>query len=149
MTSEFQDIFSLFLSSVEDYEFIEISEADFEDIMTEYLRRGISMPHFRYAFSKFEIDYDNQLIEWELKNSVDEYADSSFVEELIVKCILCKWLGKQVYTQTLLRQMVGTSKERFFSQQQHLTQMKELLKDTEHDLRYMLSTYGYLNTAMN
>ena len=149
MTSEFQNIFSLFLSSVEDYEFINISEADFEDIMTEYLQRGISMPHLRYAFKILKIDRNNQLIEWELKNAIDEFSDSFFVEELIIKSILCKWLEKQVYTQNLLNHFVGTSKEKLYSQSSHLAQMNSLLKDTEHELRYMLSIHGYLNTPMN
>lgn len=149
MTSEFQTIFSLFLSSIEDYDFINISEADFDDIMTEYLQRGISMPHLRYVFKTLKINRDYQCIEWDLKKSVDEFSDVSFVEEIIVKSILCKWLGKQVYTQSLLRQFIGTSKEKYYSQAQMITQMKELLKDTEHDLRYMLSTYSYLNSTIN
>lgn len=149
MTSSFQDIFSLFLSSVEDYDFINLSEADFEEVMTEYLQRGISMPHLRNAFNVLKLDKYNEQIEWELKNSIDEDSDSAFVEEVIVKSILCKWLNKHVYTHNVLKQFIGTSKEKYYSQSSHLSQMRDLQKDTEHDLRYMVSTYGYLNTQMN
>lgn len=145
MTSEYSEIFSILLSKVEAYEFVNMSEDDFNEIMTEYLHTGLAYPHLRKVFSELIADDITQTVEWELVTSLDDFSDKTFVDEILAESILCKWVEKHVKTQTLMKQFVGTSKEKYASPYQMLNQLRSIHKETEKSLRYKLTTYSFLN----
>ena len=59
--------------------------------------------------------------------------------------MVCEWLEPRVKTTTLLNQMVTNSKEsKFYAQQSHIAQLRELLADAENKVRSMLRDKGYI-----
>ena len=145
MTSTYQDIYSRFLMKVKDYDFFNYSEADANESMRGWLTASLSQPYVYRIFSTFEPDDEIAEITYTLASSVNDYMDKNFVEELLGYQMVCEWLRPKVQTTTLLNQMITNSKEsKFFSQQQHLQQMRELLADTENKVRSMLRDKGYI-----
>ena len=145
MTSQYNDIYSRFLNKIRDYEFANLDEPNMTGQMLDWLRAALSHPYIYRIFNTFDADDELGQMEYTLLSTVDDYSDKNFVEELLGNALVVEWITPKVQTTTLIHQMVTNSKEqRFFSQQQHLGQMRELKADTEHTIRSMLRDKGYI-----
>ena len=145
MTSSYNDIYSRFLKEIRDYEFAGLPEPNATEEMREWLQSALSYPFIYRIFKSFSADDEIAEIEYTLKTPVDDYSDKNFVEELLGNQMVMEWLEPKVKTTNLIHQMVTNSKEsKFYSQQQHIAQLRELLADTEHKVRSMLRDKGYI-----
>ena len=144
MTSAYNDIYSRFLNKIRDYEFAGLPEPNANEQMREWLQSALSHSYIYRIFDTFSADDEIAEIEYTLKTPVDEYSDRNFVEELLGNAMVYEWISPKVKTTTLTNLMVTNAKEqRFFSQQQHITQLRELEADTESKIRSMLRDKGY------
>ena len=147
MTSSYQDIYSRFLIKIRDYEFAGLPEPDATEQMLDWLRSALSQPYIYRIFESTTFIADDEIAEMEytLTDTVNEYQDKNFVEELLAYQMVCEWVAPKVRTTTLLNQMVTNSKEsRFFAQANHLDQLRGLLADSENKVRSMLRDRGYI-----
>ena len=145
MTSNYQNIYSRFLRKVKDYEFYNFDEADANEEMKDWLSSSLSKPYLYRIFTSFSADDEIAELDYTLSASVNEYADRNFVEELLAYQMCVEWLEPKVKNSSLLNLMVTNSKEsKWFSQQQHLQQMRELLADAENKVRSLLRDKGYI-----
>jgi hypothetical protein len=113
MTSSYQDIYSRFLNKVRDYEFAGLPEPHATGQMLEWLRSALSQPYVFRIFDTNSFSADDEIAEFEytLTDSVNEYQDKNFVEELLAYQMVVEWLTPKVNTTTLLSQMITNSKE--------------------------------------
>ena len=145
MTSSYNDIYSRFLIKIRDYEFAGLPEPNATEQMKEWLQSSLSHTYIYRIFDTFSADDEIAEIEYTLKFSVDEYNDKNFVEELLGNQMVMEWVEPKVKTTTLINQMVTNSKEqKFYAQQNHLLQLRELKADTESKVRSMLRDKGYI-----
>ena len=145
MTSTYNDIYSRFLIKIRDYEFAGLPEPNATEQMLEWLRSALSQPYIIRIFESISADDEIAEIEYTLTSSVNEYTDRNFVEELLGYQMICEWLSPKLRTTTLLNQMVTNSKEqKFYAQQSHIAQLRELLADAENKVRSMLRDKGYI-----
>lgn len=144
MTSSYNDIYSRFLNKIRDYEFAGLPEPNATEKMREWLQSVLSHTYIYRIFETFSADDEIAEFEYTLKTSVDEYSDKHFVEELLGNAMVYEWMSEKVNSTTLLNQMITNSKEsRFFSQQQHLAQLRAVQADAETKVRSMLRDKGY------
>lgn len=144
MTSSYNDIYSRFLNKIRDYEFAGLPEPNATEQMREWLQSALSHTYIYRIFETFSADDEIAEFEYTLKSSVDEYSDKHFVEELLGNAMVYEWMSEKVNSTTLLNQMITNSKEsRFFSQQQHLAQLRAVQADAETKVRFMLRDKGY------
>lgn len=147
MTSSYNDIYSRFLNKIRDYEFAGLPEPNATEQMLEWLRSALSQPYIYriFEFELFSADDEISELQYTLTNGVNEYQDKNFVEELLAYQMVCEWLQPKLKTTTLLNQMVTNSKEsKFYAQQSHIAQLRELLADSENKVRSMLRDRGYI-----
>lgn len=145
MTSSYNDIYSRFLNKIRDYEFAGLPEPNATEQMREWLQSALSHTYIYRIFQTFSADDEIAEIEYTLKSSVDEYNDRNFVEELLGNAMIVEWISPKIKTTTLLNQMVTNSKEqKFYAQQSHIAQLRELLADAENKVREMLRDKGYI-----
>lgn len=145
MTSSYNDIYSRFLNKIRDYEFAGLPEPNATEQMREWLQSALSHTYIYRIFETFSADDEIAEIEYTLKTSVDEYSDKHFVEELLGNAMIVEWISPKIKTTTLLNQMVTNSKEqKFYAQQSHIAQLRELLADAENKVREMLRDKGYI-----
>ena len=145
MTSTYNDIYSRFLIKIRDYEFAGLSEPNATEQMLEWLRSALSQPYIIRIFESISADDEIAEINYTLTSSVNEYTDRNFVEELLGYAMVIAWVEPKVKTTTLLNQMVTNSKEsKFYAQQSHIAQLRELLADAENKVRSMLRDKGYI-----
>lgn len=144
MTSSYNDIYSRFLNKIRDYEFAGLPEPNATEQMREWLQSALSHTYIYRIFETFSADDEIAEFEYTLKTSVDEYSDKHFVEELLGNAMVYEWMSEKVYTTNLLNQMITNGKEQtFFSQQQHLAQLRAVQADAETKVRSMLRDKGY------
>lgn len=145
MTSTYNEIYSRFLLKVRDYEFAGLPEPDATEQMLDWLRSALSQPYIYRIFETFSADDEIAEIEYTLTSSVNDYADKNFVEELLGYQMVVAWVTPKVQTTTLLHQMITNSKEqKFYAQANQLSQLRELLADSENKVRSMLRDKGYI-----
>ena len=144
MTSSYNDIYSRFLNKIRDYEFAGLPEPNATEQMWEWLRSALSHAYIYRIFDSFSADDEIAVMEYTLKSSVDDYNDKHFVEELLGNAMVVEWISPKVKTTTLLNQMITNSKEsKFFSQSQHISELRGILEDAENKVREMLRDKGY------
>ena len=145
MTSSYQDIYSRFLIKVRDYEFAGLPEPTATEEMLDWLRSSLSQPYIFEIFEDFTADDEIAEMTYTLTDSINDYQDKNFVEELLAYQMVCAWVTPKVQTTTLLNQMITNSKEqRFYAQANHLDQLRALLADSEDKVRSMLRDRGYI-----
>lgn len=145
MKSSYNDIYSRFLNKIRDYEFAGLPEPNATEQMREWLQSALSHTYIYRIFATFSADDEIAEIEYTLKSSVDDYSDKNFVEELLGNALVVEWVNPKVQTTNLINQMMTNSKEsKFYAQQSHLAQLRELKADAENKVRSMLRDKGYI-----
>lgn len=147
MTSSYQDIYSRFLIKIHDYEFAGLPEPNATEEMLDWLRSSLSQPYIYRIFESDSFTADDEIAEftYTLTDSVNDYQDKNFVEELLAYQMVCEWVSPKLRTTTLLNQMVTNSKEqKFYSQSAHISELRGILDDSENKVRSMLRDRGYI-----
>lgn len=145
MKSSYNDIYSRFLNKIRDYEFAGLPEPNATEQMREWLQSALSHTYIYRIFATFSADDEIAEIEYTLKSSVNDYHDKNFVEELLGNALVVEWVNPKVQTTNLINQMMTNSKEsKFYAQQSHLAQLRELKADAENKVRSMLRDKGYI-----
>ena len=140
----YDEIFSDFLGSVTDYELASINIDDMYGLMTEYLHKTLSQSYIRRLFSSVSFDDTIQVFTFEMANSVDNTADLDFTRYILSKGMVVEWLKPQVRSKTNIAQMFTGKEEKFYSQAQHLSELRGLLEDTKLELRKVIRDRGYI-----
>ena len=144
MTSlNYDNIYSRFFSKVEAYDFLELPEDNVYAFLSEWLHSVTANPYVRRLFNKFNIDDEVQEISYEMKYSVDEDTDKEFLKEILSLGMIVAWLEPKVNSINNIAQMFGSKEEKFYSQSQHLSELRNLVNDAKKQQRRMIADRGY------
>lgn len=145
MTSEYEDIYSRFYLRVEDYNIVGLEKKLVENMMNGWMKSVLSKPYVRRLFATLDNDEDVEEIEYELKFPVSDEEDQDFVEELIATGMTVEWLRPKYNSTLLTSQFFSNSEQKFFSQANHMTELKDMYHRAENDLRKLIRDRGYIN----
>ena len=140
----YDEIFSDFLGSVTDYDLASIDIDDMYGLMTEYLHKALSQSYVRRLFASVNFDDVVQNLTFEMDNNVDDAADLDFVKYILSKGMVVEWLKPQVRSKVNIAQFFGGKEEKWFSQAQHLSELRGLLEDTQLEMRKAIRDRGYI-----
>ena len=147
MTSEYEDIYSRFLSRVTDYKLAELDEDIAKDMINGYMRQTVSKPYIRRLFSTFTLDNDYEEMEYELKFQTDEDSDKDFIEEVVATGMVIEWLQPKYKSVLNTAQFFGNSDQKWFSQANHMTELREMLDQAQTELRKLVRDRGTFNNS--
>ena len=147
MTLQYEDIFSIFLSKITDYSFLEYDENLIRGQMVSWLHSSVSTPRIRAKFSELGLDDEESVIRFTLKNSIEENADIEFTIDILSRAMVIAWLEPQVKNVLLTKQMLGGKEEKFYAQSTHISQLEQMLSSAKIELKNILRDYGYLNNS--
>lgn len=145
MTSEYEDIYSRFYLRVEDYNIVGLEKQLVENMMNGWMKSVLSKPYVRRLFATLDNDEDVEQIEYELKFPVSDEEDQDFVEELIATGMTVEWLRPKYNSTLLTSQFFSNSEQKFYSQANHMTELKDMYHRAENDLRKLIRDRGYIN----
>ena len=147
MTLQYEDIFSIFLSKITDYSFLEYDETFIRGQMVSWLHSSSSSPRLRAKFSTFTLDDKESILSFSLKSSVGDQSDSDFVTDVLARAMVIAWLEPEVKNVLLTKQLLTGSEEKFYAQANHISQLEQMLATAKTELKNILRDYGYLNNS--
>ena len=144
MTSlNYNNIYSRLFSKIEAYDFIELSEDMLNEFLCNWIHSASANPYVRRLFKTFSLDDEVQEITYEMKYSVDDFSDTEFVTEVLTLGVVVAWLEPKINSINNVMQMFGSKEEKFYSQSQHLSELRGLVNDSQKQQRRMIADRGY------
>lgn len=145
LSIEYEEIQSAFLAKITDYQILELSNVEIQELMSDWLSAACSRPYIRRLFSSFTNNADDEMIAFELFNPNDEDADKDYVKEVLAKAMTIEWLEPKVKSLINISQMFGGKEQKFFAQSNHLSTLETLLNETKTETRKLIRDRGYIN----
>lgn len=140
---KYNKVYSRLFTKIEAYDFIELSEDTLNEFLCNWLHSATANPYVRRLFKSFSVDDEIRTITYEMKYSIDELTDEEFVTEILTFGVAISWLEPKVNSIEHISQFFGSKDERFFSQSQHLSELRGLLDDFRKRQRRMIADRGY------
>ncbi len=147
MTSEYEDIYSRFYERVEDYNIVGLKERLVKQMMNGWIRSTLSKPYIRRLFDTLTIDEDLEELDYEMKLPTTDDADQDFVEEMIALGMVVEWVKPKYFTTLNTSQLFTNSEQKFYSQANHMSELKDMYHRAKNDLRKHIRDRGYINNT--
>ena len=143
-------IYSRLLSKIEAYDFIDLQANDLTDLLCDWIHSASANPYVRRLFKTFILDDEIQELSFEMKYTLDDSSDTEFVIEILALGIVVAWLEPKINSINNISQMFGSKDEKWFSQSQHLSELRKLMNDSRKLQRRMIADRGYVwNTYLD
>ncbi len=138
---KYETIYERALSRIQDTELFQLVEDDFYDYMKNWLKAAIALPQFRKQFSSFTTDDEVMVLDYVLRNSVDEEYDREFVTNILSEGLIVNYLPSKIDTGVNMAVMIGGKEEKKLID--NYGKMQDRLHDLEVKLGRELSQHGY------
>lgn len=149
MTSEYSEIYSRFLLRVTDYDIAGLDETLANEMMSSWMRSVLSKPMVRRLFSSISFDDDIEEIEYVLVDPWDDDTDKDFVEELISIGMVVEWVSPKYHSILNTNQFFSNKEQSFYSQANHMDQLKQMYHKSQIDFRKLIRDRGYNLSVFN
>lgn len=144
------EIFSRFYTKVEAFDLLALDDKIRNEYLCSYLHTSASKPYTDRLFSSIAItdpyfnedEFVDGDVTYELKNKIDDSKDTEFVTELFGIGIALAWSEGKANSEVNLRQLVGTSSEKFYSQSAHLSGVQNVRDKLELAQRDLIRDRG-------
>lgn len=147
MTSAYEDIYSRFYLRVEDYNIVGLEEKLVKEMMNGWLRATLSNAYVRRLFETLTIDDDVEELEYTMKFPVSDSEDQDFVEEVLAIGMVAQWLSPKYHSTLNTAQFFSNSDQKYYSQANHMAELKDMYHRAKNDLRKMIRDRGYINNS--
>lgn len=144
ITIEFTDVFDVFHDKVDAYDFLDLSNDEIENFEKSWLRTAGSKPYVRRLFSTYNMDSDNETVSFEMSYAIDDDTDKDFVIEILALGMCVEWLNPKVNSLDNIFQVFGSKEEKFYSQSQHLKEIRALRDSWKNEQRKLIRDRGYM-----
>lgn len=147
MTSvKYETIFKLFLGNITDYKLASLNEEDAKELLTEYLHKSLAATYLNHLFSSYELDDDMETFSYTMTYDTGN-DETDFVCVAISKWMVYEWFHNQVRNTVNTAQFFGGSEQKYYSQQQHLAELKELEDSVYKEARHFVMDRGWINNS--
>ena len=140
---DYNKIYSRLFSKIEAYDFLELPEDELNDFLCNWIHSASANPYVRRLFKSFNLDDEILTISYEMKYSVDEFSDEEFITEILTFGVVVSWLEPKINSVNNIAQMFGSKEEKFYSQSQHISELRNLVNDAKKQQRRMIADRGY------
>ena len=144
---DYNEIFECFLGNVTDYDFVSMPTSDSYALMTEYLHKALAETYLRRLFSSLSLDDTSQTMTYEMVYVVADESDKEFIINAIAKWMVYEWLHKEVRSKTNTAQFFGGKEQSFYSQAQHISELRGLQDDSYKEARVFVQDRGWINNS--
>ena len=115
--------------------------------MNGWIRSTLSKPYIRRLFDTLTIDEDLEELDYEMKLPTTDDADQDFVEEMIALGMVVEWVKPKYFTTLNTSQLFTNSEQKFYSQANHMSELKDMYHRAKNDLRKHIRDRGYINNT--
>lgn len=145
----YDTILSRFFTKVEAFDFLynDMSDEMIAEFVSTWIHSAIAYPYIRKLFTTVSVDDEEKVVNYELAYSIDEFTDTEFVKEVLACAMIYLWLEPKVKSITNISQYFTSSEQKWYSQSQHLSELRALAEDSEYRIRMLIRDRGYLNNT--
>lgn len=147
LSISYDDVYSRFLGSVQAYDLVQLSEEDATEKMLDWIMSVRSNPRVRKMFTTLSFDSSLQSIMFELKNSQDDQSAIDYVTELFSLGMVYKWCEEKYNSVLNTSMFFGGSEQKFYSQANHMAELKEMTNSAKLNFYSAISNHGYYNNS--
>ena len=145
LSISYEEIFSRFYTKVEAYDLMTLyNDVTMQNVtLCSWLHSAISTITLPKEDNIVELSDNDNVIEFELNRSIDDYSDKNFIIEILSYGIALAWIEPKVNSLTNISQMFGSSAEKWYSQSMHLNEIRSLRDDLYNKQRSLIRDRGY------
>ena len=135
LETSFDDIYSLFLATIDDYDMASIDDDELEYVLSSYLLN--SLGHLQNGITNIsEIDIDKKVFN----------VDLSYVERLaIAKAMKLEWVSTKKHSQELMAKAIGDRDYKAIQGTEYLKELTRVEKELRKEIDRILIDYSYSN----
>lgn len=150
----YEEIYSRFYAKASAYDFLDLDMETVNEMLQEWLSSVCSKPYTRRIFKSFIMERDIHEIRFEMKYTVDEDTDKEFLIEILAIGLILSWLEPKINNITLISQTYSSKEEKYYSEANHLKELRNLKDSLYKEQRSMIADRGcswntYLDGGMN
>lgn len=134
MTS-YDVVYSRFLNSITDFNFVEMDEDALYEMMNDWLHSAIVKVR-----TSSDLSYNDK------KECFDNDLSDLDIELLAIGMRL-SWLDQTLNSSELTLQFIGGKEEKYFSQANHISELRALRADTLHEMQQLYTYSTYVNNS--
>lgn len=141
----FDAIYSRFLSKVQAYDLLELTNDNCYEQLNEWLMSVKADSRVRKIFSSLSFDDVGKTVSFTLRNPVDNNSDIDFVLEVFGLGIAWKWIEPKYKSVLNTAQFFGGKEQSFYSQANHMKELETMNTNARNDLYRFIASHGYYN----
>lgn len=146
---EYDAIYSRFYSKASAYDLLDMimreDEQMVSNLMCSWLHEAVYYPYIRKLFKTISADDLSKTVSYEMNYEIDEDSDMEFLINLLSYGMIYYWIEPKVNSLLNISQFYGTSEEKYYSQANHLAEIRNLRDDIERKIRSLIRDRGYSN----
>jgi hypothetical protein len=133
MATPFSEVYEVFLQKIRDYDYLNMTDVEAEDIFEGYLKSAI------VKFRRCKKDLTDLDLGLKQFNETLEFDDV----EILASLLVVEYLQPKIVTQETIKLAMGDRDFRFSSQANHLQQLLALRKVMQSDVNRLIGDYTY------
>lgn len=133
MNTKFEDVYSLFLQSIDDYELAQVEQDELEEVLSMYLLNCFG--HLQEGVRDLsDIDIDSKEFNYE----------ASHVEKLVIaKAMKLEWISTKKSSQELMEKAIGDRDYKAVQGTEYLKELTRVEKALRDEISRTLLNYSY------
>lgn len=147
MTSvKYETIFNLFLGNITDIKLASLDEEDAKTLMTEYLHKSLAATYLNRLFSSYSLDDETRQFSFTMAYDTKK-DETDFICNAIAKWMVYEWIHNQVRSVVNTAQFFGGAEQKYYSQQAHLSELRNLEESLYKECRFFVMDRGWINNS--
>ena len=140
----YENIYSKFRLKASAYDLITMNDDDVSVFLCEWLHSSINKPYIRRLFASLTLDNLLQEMKFEMKYSTDDDFDEEFVMDIVSIGMVIEWVTPKINSLNNIVQVFGSKEEKFYSQSNHLNELRNLKKSLINEQQSIIKERGYI-----
>lgn len=135
-TTQFSEIFRLFLAQIDDYELGIIADTDeFEEVLTTYLENALE------SLQEFDIDFET--VDFEGRKFGEKLT--RIQKNIVAKSMTLEWVRTRVLRAELMERDIGDRDHSAVQGDRYIRELIPLQNRLDEDVRQMVIDYSWQN----
>lgn len=136
MATPYKKVYDSFLNSITDFNLVELDDYTIDGMLKGWLCSAIV--NVRTSTDLSVRDDDNEVFDSDL---------TDLDVELLAKGMTLAWLDQTLQSTELTLQFIGGKEEKYFSQANHIAELRALREDIRVDMKRLHSYNTYINNS--
>lgn len=137
MATSYEKVYETFLSKITDFNLVEVDDYSFDKMLHGWLRDAIVKTR--------RCEHDLSQRDDEAQEFLEDLSDLEI--ELLALGMVNAWVTPMINSTENVLQFIGGKEEKFYSQSQHLAELRNIKKENSLEINRLHNYYTYTNNS--